>query len=314
MHVIIEGIDKVGKSTLARELSKKLYYPVVNRLKPKSNIFIECIDFLTDTNESMIVDRFHLSELAYGPVKRNKIRFDFRELSLIEMSMLSLNTFNIYCYNDIDFIEKKFKEDKESFLTKEDIKPVLKLFEKSLNKISILKWHKYKIGDDIDEIAEKIKKSFESYDKEKIEMFKKYRTVGNFDSEVIIYGEKYGDKLLPPLIPFGNNYPGLGLFLSLNKSKFKLNKILISNVFKHGLSEKENEEALFKELNLKNIKLAICLGDSAYYYLESKIKKLNKNIYIEKIYHPSYVFAYNKLTGKHYIELLNKIYDKYFKR
>ncbi len=309
MHVIIEGTDKTGKTTLAYELAKRLYFPIVKRLKPKKNIFIECIDFFTDTKESMIVDRFHLSEEAYGPVKRVKSRFDFRELKLIEMSCLSLGTFNIYCSDDKENIKKRMIELEENFISIEELDPILDGFNTAL-KNSILDWHEYKIGDSIDELAEKIKKKFEKRKIEKrYEIFSKYRTTGNYSGSVLIFGEKYGPNWLPPRIPFGNNRPGLLFFKSLEQSKLDWKDIMISNAIKNNEEEVDNEKALIDEVSFKKVEKIICLGNNSY---EIVLKILDKNKIKKKVFkvlHPAYWFVYGSGDIKSYANLFNKIYE-----
>lgn len=284
--------------------------PVVNRLKPKENIFIECIDFLTDMKESMIVDRFHLSEEAYGPIKRGGSRFDFRQLKIIELSLLAMNAVCIYCSNEKDFIEKKFEEDDETFTKKDEISRLLDLFQVSIFKSS-LNWHSYVIGMDMDEIASRIEKLQRQDDPGEAFLFQRYRTIGNLrEAEVLIVGEKYGDKLLPPLVPFGNNMPGLKLFQSLEETKIGWNKIALTNAFKHDVGKEENQEALLKEMKLPNISKVICLGENSYNYVKSVYflnkDSLKKEIKISKVYHPSAAFVYKKMSTKEYANMISK--------
>ncbi len=309
MHVIIEGVDKTGKSTLAYDLAKKLYFPIIKRLKPKQNIFIECIDFLTDTRENMIVDRLHLSEEAYGPVKRKKSRFDFRELKLIELSCLSLSTFNIYCTDEKETIKKRMIALKEDFITVDELDDILEGFDIAL-KNSMLDWHTYRIGDSVDELAEKIKKNFEKNKIQKrYDIFSKYRTTGDYSGSVLILGEKYGPNWLPPRIPFGNNLPGLQFFRALEESNISWKEIIISNVIKNNEKEVDNEKALLDEVNFKKIKKIICLGNKAYETVSEVFSKNNINKKVEKIPHPAYWFVYNGGKIKDYAKLFNNIYE-----
>lgn len=310
MHVILEGTDKTGKSTLAYDLAKRLYSPIVKRLKPKQNIFIECIDFLTDTRESMIVDRLHLSEEAYGPVKRKGSRFDFRELKLIELSCLSLGTFNIYCTDEKETIKKRMIELKEDFIRVDELDDILEGFDTALQS-SILDWHEYRIGDSVDELAEQIKKTFEKKKIEKrYDIFSKYRTTGNYSGSVLILGEKYGPNWLPPRIPFGNNLPGLQFFKALEKSNIPWNEIIISNAIKNNEKEVDNEKALIDEMSFKNITSIICLGNSSYDMVSDVLKRNKINKSIEKIPHPAYWFVYNGGTIEDYAKLFNDIYEQ----
>lgn len=303
MYIILSGVDKCGKSTLARELSKFLYFPVINRLVPKENIFIECIDTLTHYDEPMIIDRFYLDEEAYGPIMRNKSRFDFRELKLIEMMMMSLNSFNIYTQDTLDKVKERFKTDNETSTHSFEIEPLQDMFEIAI-KNSSLNWHRYKIGDSISSLACMIEKQFSSVDIKEIIKFRNYRTVGNLNSEVIFVGEKYGSKLLLPLIPFGNNSPGLVLFKALNKAGVDFKNIILTNAFKHGLTDIENKNALIDEMSLPFVKKVICLGNSAYEYVKSVESSYNKltgeSLKIYKIKHPSYVASYSNMSIENY--------------
>src|SRR3990167_6216070 len=264
-HIIIEGFDATGKSWLAKELSKRLYMPVINRLKPKENIFIECVDTLTKSPENYIIDRFHLSEEAYGPVKRVKSRFDFRQLKIIEMLMLTQRTFNIYCHNEVARIQEVFEKNKheKQYPTLEEIAPILNQFDIALDN-SILRWHKYQYGDSVDSLVELIKSYFQNTQDTLggIQVWKDYRTIGNLEGSVLIVGDKYGDKLLPPLVPFGNNEPGLKLFKSIKNSNLYWNDIIITNAFKKNEKKINSIEAIQKELSLPNVKLVIALGNN----------------------------------------------------
>lgn len=317
MFVLIEGIDKTGKSTLSRELSKRLYYPVINRLKPKDNIFIECIDALSDWHEPMIIERFHASEVAYGPVKRGLIRFDFRQLKIIELYMRMLGTYNIYCTAPKEKLKDRFKVDDETFLTVDDIEPVLAGFEEFLNHETLLEWDNYVIGDSYDELAKKIAAKFTPDFIRRVEKFKEYRTIGNLEGSTLIVGEKYGDKLLQPLIPFGNNNPGLMLFEAIEQSMLEWNDIIITNAFKHGFTDKQNYEALRDELFLPKVRTVVCLGNNAYdAVLRALAPERQMDLFgktgvmprVIKITHPSGYYSYRSGTAEGYAELINHAY------
>lgn len=303
-HIILTGIDKSGKSTLAREMSKRFYMPVVNRLLPKKNIFIECIDFLTDSAAPMIVDRFHLDEEVYGPIKRGCSRFDFRQLKIIELMMLTHGTVNIFTYGQEKDIKDRFIKDKESFLTLKDIKPVLKKYEEEIVKSS-LKWFRYKIGDDIEEFIQDIQVHILKHQDiiGKTSNFVKYRTIGSLYGKVLMVGDKYGDMLLPPLVPFGNNAPGLSLFEAIEKSELDWNDVILTNAFK-SMPNVNDYDALEEELNLPFVSTVLCLGNNSYNaVIEHKEKLKAKMIY--KIPHPSSAFVYQHQNVDNYAMLID---------
>lgn len=85
MIIIIEGIDRVGKTTLANKLQKELNYPIFKDL-PKyintdfknSDVNTAKIDLLINLFENniikdVILDRGHFTEYVYGIVNRNYI-------------------------------------------------------------------------------------------------------------------------------------------------------------------------------------------------------------------------------------------------
>jgi hypothetical protein len=314
-QIIVTGIDNSGKSTLCLELAKRLYYPIINRMKPKETIFRECMDFLTSSDQTYIVDRFHIDERVYGPIVRNKIRFDTREYDLIELSMLSLATFNIYCTDSLENIERRCKQNHETFIVGDQIRQTLEKFEEEIGQ-SALTWHRYTIGDSIDGLAEKIKKHFAEKDIEtRKEFFQKWRTAGDyFNAKYLFIGEKYGgDVPKEPLIPFGSNEPGEFLFKAIHLAGIDLKDVLITNAFKNNeiLPIENEKQVLADEMQLPKLEKIICLGTSAY---DEALPILLDYMFkpdIIKIYHPSYCSSYANISVETYAKSIRKaIYGK----
>ena len=90
MIIIVEGIDRVGKTTLCNLLSEELGYPIF-----KDSVFKEysgthhkpiyfekllsCINMLKCV-DNIIVDRFHLTEFVYGHFNRHYINDDITKI------------------------------------------------------------------------------------------------------------------------------------------------------------------------------------------------------------------------------------------
>ena len=84
MIVVIEGIDRVGKTTLAKKLVKegfvylkdefilhKKFFSNFNDYSlGKCDSFISIIKKLSNEGKNIVVDRLHLTEMVYGKVKR----------------------------------------------------------------------------------------------------------------------------------------------------------------------------------------------------------------------------------------------------
>ena len=83
MIIIVEGIDRVGKTTLCNKLKKEFDLPIYNhvcngrREYSKINNFTETdkllqmIELCRITNASVIFDRFYFTDFVYGIIERN---------------------------------------------------------------------------------------------------------------------------------------------------------------------------------------------------------------------------------------------------
>lgn len=150
-HIIIEGVDKCGKTTLAKFLSEKLKMPIKKFSAPDKNPFDEYINFLLNENTPHIIDRCYMSELAYGPAKRIVSYINHLEKQVLETAIMDSVT-GIYCYDTTENIEKRFDTDGETFISKRDIDPIRNNYDQELE-TSLVTWLSYKIGDSMDFVA-----------------------------------------------------------------------------------------------------------------------------------------------------------------
>lgn len=156
-HIIIEGLDKTGKSTLARFLSEKTGMPIQKFSNPgaQEDAAVEYIQFLV-TAQSSIVDRMHLSEMAYGPALRGETMVDERVQAIIEGLLAKRESIGIYCSADIDELKKRFKDDGEDFITPEQISEIEFNFNQALL-TSSMKWIRYTVGDDMEKVYDQVR-------------------------------------------------------------------------------------------------------------------------------------------------------------
>ena len=81
MIIIVEGIDRVGKTTLCNRLSNEFNIPVhkykgIVDYKNMKNIeetdkMLMAIQLLQETNSNIILDRFSFSDYVYGLIERD---------------------------------------------------------------------------------------------------------------------------------------------------------------------------------------------------------------------------------------------------
>lgn len=100
MVIIIEGIDRVGKTTLAKRLSRKLNIPIFKKERIAGNeaddLDTTLINYGNATGlvdmwnwsgftQDIIVDRFHWTEAVYGKIERHNSSPEF--MSIVESRM-----------------------------------------------------------------------------------------------------------------------------------------------------------------------------------------------------------------------------------
>ena len=82
MIIIVEGIDRVGKTTLCNKLSEELRMPIYKHNNEQfdysimdndneTDKMLQLIDLYSVLNGDIIFDRFHMSDLVYGVMLRN---------------------------------------------------------------------------------------------------------------------------------------------------------------------------------------------------------------------------------------------------
>ena len=141
MRIIIEGCDKTGKSTLAKQLSERYNLPIIKVNQPKTeDSLIEYLELLKQ-NDNAIFDRLHLGENVYGPLYRNTNKIDFSGLE----NMFKNNTLLILCTDNHLNVQDRFISDKEDYTKFEHIRYILDEFKREYDK-SILNKTTYNIG------------------------------------------------------------------------------------------------------------------------------------------------------------------------
>lgn len=120
MIIIVEGIDRVGKSTLCKMLSDELNIPLhkyngIVNYKDMKNIeetdkILSAINIIDETKSSIIFDRLNLTDYVYGVLERNYgIVAASRGLFLIDKKLSSLDDVFLILVEPVN-VEKSSKE------------------------------------------------------------------------------------------------------------------------------------------------------------------------------------------------------------
>jgi len=84
MFIIVDGADKTGKSTLCSAIVEEFGSKYFHFGKPKKYPATEYAEYALSMNENMVLDRFYLGELVYGPLFRGKAGLTPLEFATIE--------------------------------------------------------------------------------------------------------------------------------------------------------------------------------------------------------------------------------------
>lgn len=123
--IILEGIDGSGKSTLATHLKKLSPWPatILKRGPIQTTVVDELLLplFKANPNELIIADRWHLSELIYGPLYRGKSKIDRLALAEIEQVLNRLDVTRVVLQPSLDEVLDRLRIRGENFLKDEDV-------------------------------------------------------------------------------------------------------------------------------------------------------------------------------------------------
>lgn len=105
MIVVIEGADGTGKSTLANSLARYFNAKVIHRThitdQPKSELYSIYENLIMEHKDhNVILDRAWYSEMAYGPVFRDKSHISIEQMHDLEKLIHLVGGFIIYCHNN----------------------------------------------------------------------------------------------------------------------------------------------------------------------------------------------------------------------
>jgi tRNA uridine 5-carbamoylmethylation protein Kti12 len=136
MIIFIEGIDKSGKSTLAKYLAKAFNLEIQHLSKPKTkDPFIEYSDLIENLTSPIIYDRTFLGEYVYANLWRNGCTITPEQFRYLEAKLLNRCTnelklpfYLIYACAPKEVIEQRCLLEKEELLQIDQIEKGLALY------------------------------------------------------------------------------------------------------------------------------------------------------------------------------------------
>jgi len=138
--IILEGTDKAGKTTFLSNLIRFFPQEIQREIKifhfgllPDNWDYYD--DYIHYIRPNVILDRFVDSELAYGPVYRQRInpKLTSKNLHEIYRKCSEIGTLTVYCNPNIDEVMKRIdKQGDEMVKKKEQLESLRLMFEKTI--------------------------------------------------------------------------------------------------------------------------------------------------------------------------------------
>ena len=139
---IIEGCDKVGKTTLAHDLSAKTSYPIVHLGVPSGADYNQQLRALVNEHSGgVIFDRFHWGDFVYEGITNKERLLNWGEFNVLESRLNDLGAVVIYCSADPRELEARFLADKESLIPAECIPKILERYQELLKATRLPVYH-----------------------------------------------------------------------------------------------------------------------------------------------------------------------------
>ena len=138
MRIIVEGVDKSGKSTIIEKMKNRFEYGIAikNMIKPRDNspeeterickIYedIEIMSQNIDPNHVFILDRYYQSEIVYSILRGNDRLVDpnFKNWIRDMESAIRHNTLFVLVETDAETVAERFKKCNEDFVKEDQIR------------------------------------------------------------------------------------------------------------------------------------------------------------------------------------------------
>lgn len=141
MLIILDGVNKAGKTTLANKIQEtfpekefiilKVSQPeIIDGVNNAINQYNKMLDFAEiNCYRNYIFDRFHFGSFVYGPIYRGKNDFNLEEFYKLEDRIMKFKYIFALCISSESFMKKKFIEENEKFADINKIKDEIRLFK-----------------------------------------------------------------------------------------------------------------------------------------------------------------------------------------
>jgi hypothetical protein len=256
--LIIEGCDKGGKSTLANAIAKRFGGKVCHFGKPKKHPATEYAEYAIVNNGNLILDRFYLGELVYGPLLRGKAGIDDVEFATIERILRKKQAILIQTTTSTALANKRLlvsKQD-EAVDTRQNILAAKGFVE--AGKRSNIQHHLTYDGsnyDNLNKILGKLEVLKDTVESDQAEVHKVCTGIGTaVGKKIVLVGESVNQKVTWLNLPFDKGFSSQFLLDSLKAAGIDERLVYVCNADRITAAELEflaRGKALFISLGKK---------------------------------------------------------------
>ncbi len=318
MFIIIEGLDRSGKSTLAEIIARDFNFKLIHCSKPQTNNpYQEYLQLFQEyEGQDVVFDRFYLGEYVYSNLYRDGCTISDFQFWVFDMLAKKNDALLIYSSTDAKTIYNRCVATNESlaeFNYNNDINKAIELFNEIILKKSSLnpifydsaKCSAQTFVAHVQPLIER--RTNTSFINSKLNTIDA-RSTGSRNAEIMIVGEQLRPKATLNEYPFSSGTSSEYLYSTLKESNLYKKDIYLTNAFKPWLPNDDVAAEILKlEIQWIKPKTIVFLGQKAAdFATKYEIDDDSNKIMIP---HPSYWkrFHYEKL--KEYAEMFTKGVD-----
>lgn len=294
--IILEGVDKAGKTTLAQRLHKDLGLEIKKSGIPKGNPIPDYILDIQNTRKPVIWDRFIYGEIPYSIVKhRRRYMYEF-ELLMLELMAMRFPSILVYVRPPREVVLERLKVEGDDYVNVGEVSQLYEEYDEVTCRAH-LPIFEYRGDEDYDRLLDTLN-SAKILDTVEWLTARDYIAgatpgIGSLSAKYFFVAERLNNIHMYPIVLWGES--GKYLFAQLKAAGIRLQDCYFTNAF---CSKSRNIEVWDVENFPNPNRRVIGLGKIAM----ERLDDLGINSFA--CYHPGYWGRFHKKEAPRYQQAL----------
>jgi len=294
--IILEGVDKSGKTMLARELKAITGWDIKKFGIPVGDPIPSYINELQSITGPKIYDRFIYGEIPYSIVKQRPRYMNWIAFTILDLMVQSTPHLVVYCRPPREDLQDRLTKEPDDYVNLEEGLKLYEEYDELFNCIeaNTLCYDNLDLHKTIDDILEFIKHNhnWEKYNKWKE---KGMPGIGRLNAKYLFIGERFNNNAQYQITFWSKS--GEYLFRNIQKAGIRLKNCHFTNAISSDINWITKEQLEF----LAPMKI-ICLGEVAY----TTVRDLVPRKMVSKIPHPAFWSRFYSQDTDDYIKMLRE--------